>query len=528
MVNGDTTVEPDETFVVNLSSPSGATIADSQGQGTIVNDDFPQVSIDDVSVTEGNAGTKSATFTVTLSAASASTVTVDWATADVTASAASDYEGASGTLTFSAGTTSLPLPVTVKGDTAVEPDETFVVNLSSPSGVTIADGQGQGTILNDDGAAPAKAEMQSPPPGSTLASATATFTWSAGVGVTSYWLYVGTTHGGSQIYPGVSTTALSATVNGIPTNGATVYVRLWSRIGGTWVFNDYTYMASGTASAKAQIQTPVPGTTLPGSSVTFNWNTGSGVTSYWLYVGTTPGGSQIYPGANTTTLSATVNGIPTNGATVYVRLWSRIGGTWVFNDYTYTASGTAPAKAEIQTPVPGTTLPGASATFTWNPGSGVSSYWLYVGTTQGGSQVYPGASTTALSATVNGIPTNGAIVYVRLWSKIGGTWVFNDYTYTASGTTPAKAEIQTPVPGTTLPGASVTFAWNTGSGVSSYWLYVGTTQGGNQIFPGASTTALSATVNGIPTNGATVYVRLWSRIGGTWVFNDYTYTAAGP
>ncbi len=161
-VNGDTTVESNETFFVNLSSPSGATIADGQGQGTIVNDDavppppppVPTLAINDVTIAEGNSGTTIARFTATLSAASGSAVTVVYATANGTATAGSDYLAKSATLTFAAGANQQTIEVTVNGDTAVEPNETFVVNLSSPSGATIADSQGQGTISNDDAAAP--------------------------------------------------------------------------------------------------------------------------------------------------------------------------------------------------------------------------------------------------------------------------------------------------------------------------------------------------------------------------------------
>jgi hypothetical protein len=150
VVNGDTTVEPDETFYVNLSSPSGATIADNQGIGTISHDDLPTISINDVLVAEGNSGTANANFTVSLSAPAPGAVTVAWATANGTATAGSDYAAGSGTVTFALGESSKTVPVVVNGDTTVEPDETFVVNLTSPSGATIADNQGVGTISNDD------------------------------------------------------------------------------------------------------------------------------------------------------------------------------------------------------------------------------------------------------------------------------------------------------------------------------------------------------------------------------------------
>jgi hypothetical protein len=155
-INGDTAVEADETLVVNLSAASGATIAKAQGTATITNDDvalpppLPTLSIDDVAGNEGNAGTAAASFTVTLSAAAAGPVTVNYATADGTGTAGTDYLATSGTLTFAAGQTTKTITVTVNGDTAVEPTETFSVTLSTPSAATIAKATGAGTITNDD------------------------------------------------------------------------------------------------------------------------------------------------------------------------------------------------------------------------------------------------------------------------------------------------------------------------------------------------------------------------------------------
>ena len=111
------------------------------------------LSINDVSVTEGNAGTTTANFTVTLTPTSSQTVTVQYATADGSATAGSDYVATSGTLTFPPGTATQPIAVTVNGDTQFEANENFFVNLSAPTNATIADAQGIGTIVNDDGGA---------------------------------------------------------------------------------------------------------------------------------------------------------------------------------------------------------------------------------------------------------------------------------------------------------------------------------------------------------------------------------------
>ncbi len=153
LVNGDTLDEVNETFFVNLSNATNAAILDPQGLGTITdNDPKPSLSINDLpNITEGDSGTSTATFTVRLSAASGQTVTVNYATADGTATAGSDYVATNGTLTFNPGDTTKSIAVTINGDTSVEPDETFIVNLSSVSATaTISDSQGQGTIKNDD------------------------------------------------------------------------------------------------------------------------------------------------------------------------------------------------------------------------------------------------------------------------------------------------------------------------------------------------------------------------------------------
>jgi hypothetical protein len=150
-VVADLAFEPDETFFVNLSAPVGATIADGQAVGTILNDDQPSLSIGDAApVTEGNSGSTNATFTVTLSGASAQTVSVNYATASGTATAGVDFGTQAGTLVFTPGQVTRTVAVPVFGDTINETNESFFVNLSAPSGAVIADPQGQGTITDDD------------------------------------------------------------------------------------------------------------------------------------------------------------------------------------------------------------------------------------------------------------------------------------------------------------------------------------------------------------------------------------------
>jgi hypothetical protein len=110
----------------------------------------PSIRIGDANITEGHAGTAAASFTVTLSAPSTEAITVAYATADGTATAGSDYQAAPGTLTIPAGQTTGTITVLVNGDRLGEPNETFFVNLGNPTNATLADGQGVGTIVDDE------------------------------------------------------------------------------------------------------------------------------------------------------------------------------------------------------------------------------------------------------------------------------------------------------------------------------------------------------------------------------------------
>ena len=155
LVNGDTFQEDNETFLVKLSNVSAnATIFDDQAVGTILDDDRPPaIAIADVQVLEGDAGIVDAVFQLTTTRPIAQAVTVNFATADNTATIAdNDYESTSGVAIFAPNTTTTTLTVHVVGDNVNEEDESFFVNLSGASvNATIADSQASGTIYDDDG-----------------------------------------------------------------------------------------------------------------------------------------------------------------------------------------------------------------------------------------------------------------------------------------------------------------------------------------------------------------------------------------
>jgi hypothetical protein len=162
----DNVDEPDETLTATLGTPTNATLgSQTTATGTIDNDDVPTITVGSASAPEGNSGVTTFTFPITLSNPSARTITVKYATADVTtasvpaakrATAGQDYTPvATSTATFSPGETSKSFPVNVLPDRLIESDEVFAVQLSeaSPVGTLANGGLGVGAILNDDTAA---------------------------------------------------------------------------------------------------------------------------------------------------------------------------------------------------------------------------------------------------------------------------------------------------------------------------------------------------------------------------------------
>ena len=146
-ITGDNVDEIDEKATITLSSPNNATIDDATGILTVTDDDSPpSLSIDDVEIDEGT----SATFTVSLSSTSSKQIEVDYATSDGTASAGTDYQATSGTLTFLPGETSKTITVSIAQDDLPENNETTILTLSNSYNAFIEDDIGTLTINDDD------------------------------------------------------------------------------------------------------------------------------------------------------------------------------------------------------------------------------------------------------------------------------------------------------------------------------------------------------------------------------------------
>jgi hypothetical protein len=365
-----------------------------------------------------------------------------------------------------------------------------------------------------------QAAMISPAAGTVFAAPSATFAWTAGSGATGYYLYLGTTGAGSHdITASALLTTTGVTIAGLPVNGKAIYARLYTSINGALTYADYTY----TAATQATIISPAAGAVFTGPSVAFTWNAAAGSTAYYLQIGTTGVGSNnIYSSAGKTVTSYTFTAMPTNGGTIYVRLITNFNGTWVNSDTTYKAA----SRASITSPAAGTVLAGPTVAFTWSSASGITGYYLWIGSTGVGSNnIYNSALKLSTSYTYTAMPTNGETIYVRLTTNYNGTWVSSDYTYTAA----TQSSFIAPVAGGVLPGSSIPFTWTAAPGATGYYLWIGSTgAGSNNLYNSALKTGTSYTFTAMPINGETIYVRLITNFNGAWAHADYTYSAALP
>jgi hypothetical protein len=246
-ITADNLAEKDETLNLVLSAPVAAVIADASGVATIANDDGAALlSVNNLAVTEGNAGTTPVSFTITRTGNTNGTSTVTYRTSGGTAAAGSDYTAVgSTTVIFDPGQSTKTVTTNLAGDTADEANETFNLVLSAPVGATLADASGTAYITDEDG-------TTTPPPAPTFLSLNDPIVSESSSGTTATFTVTrsGATAGASSVK--VKTSGGTATVPG-----------------------DYTAVALTTVSfaggeTAKTVDVPIAGDNLPEASETFN------------------------------------------------------------------------------------------------------------------------------------------------------------------------------------------------------------------------------------------------------------------
>jgi len=361
--------------------------------------------------------------------------------------------------------------------------------------------------------------LTTPTPSSTFTSTNVTFDWTAATGATKYLLHLGTTGvGSSNVYSSGGVTGTTATAVNLPGNGETIYVRLYTYYGTAYATTDYTY----TDVTQSSLTTPTPSSTFTSTSVTFDWKTATGATKYLLHLGSTGvGSSNLDSSGQIAGTTFTFSSLPSNGETIYARLFTYWGTAYAYSDYTYTAL-TATA-ATLNTPTPGSTLVSPSTTFGWTAVTGATKYLLELGTTGvGSSNLYNSGGTTGTTATANNLPGNGETIYARLYTYFGTVAVSADSTYTDV----TQSVLTTPTPGSAFTSTSVTFDWTAATGATKYLVHVGSTGvGSSNLDSSGQIPGTTVTFTGLPNNSGAIYVRLYTYFGTASAYTDYTFTA---
>lgn len=369
------------------------------------------------------------------------------------------------------------------------------------------------------------AQLTSHVSGDTLASATTTLNWDTGTGVSGYVLWVGTQPKGYDLVAIDAGTSLSRNIT-TPVDGRIVYVTLWSLINGGYQSNEYWFRTAATAAQRpAAITNIANGTQLTSTTQTFDWDAGIGASQYALWIGTGPGAYDLYASLETgSNRTRTVSGLPANGGKIYVTLYSKIGSSWVPAASYFVAMNGQPAQ--ITTPANGSTLANQNLALTWAPSAAATRYYLWIGRSPGGYDLYAADEGLGLAHTVS-VPVDGTPVYVTLWSLIDGKVQSTTSAFKAANTAAGskRAFITSPANSTTLPGAQTTFTWAGGSGVTQYALWIGSTPSGYDLYAALEGLNTSQQVT-LPTDGRPLYVTLWSFIGGTYLPSHHQFTAA--
>ncbi|WP_325130215.1 putative Ig domain-containing protein [Arenimonas sp.] len=555
LVNGDTLNEPSETFFVNVTGVVNAVVVDGQGVGTIVNDDpLPSLAINDVTVVEGNAGTVNAVFTVTLGAASGQTVSVNYATADGTATQPADYTNTSGTLTFTPGQTTRTITVPVIGETVPEANETFFVNLSGATNATISDNQGVGTITNDD--VPVTVSPGALPNGTVAAAYSQAISASGGVGPYNFAVTAGALPAGLTLSPG-------GVLSGTPTAGGsfnfTVTATDSSPFPGPFS-GSQAYLLTIAPPTISLPATALAGGTL-GSAYSESITAASGGTAPYAYAvtaGALPGGLTLNPasGAITGTPSAlgtfnfsitatdsstgtgpytatqayaiTVIDVPPVANAVSVTVPFNAAATNVTLDIT----GGAPVSVAIGTAASNGTAIASGTSITYQPNAGYSGpdSFTYTATNSGGTSAPATVTVTVTDPVIsitNGNPLTGtvAVAYTQTFSFNGGTAPWSGYQVTnlpagvsITGTTANTVTVS----GT--PTEAGTFTLNVSATDSSTGNGPFTVGQAFSLSIGAPTLTLSPAAGSLNAPYAVAYSQAFSAGGGT---GPYSYAVTG-
>lgn len=279
-----------------------------------------------------------------------------------------------------------------------------------------------------------KARLISPEPSKTLTNNRHTFRWSKPPNTNAYDLIIGTKgFGSNDIRKSEVSYSDKITVSNLPSDGKAVYVRLWTQYRSqltdwknTWRYRDYRITGYSPHIDTASLLRPKPGSIIQTQSTVFSWDAPTGSQAFDLTVGTQGAGSDNIRQSKVikNTSQITVNNIPENNGTLYVRLWTLKNDNWSYSDFTYQLNKT---KAELLGLKNNSTIKSGKRTLQWDAPSRVTHYDIVIGTKGPGSDNIRSTAPFLGNTLKTQLPKGK--VYVRLWTQ-KEEWQYNDYVFT--------------------------------------------------------------------------------------------------
>jgi len=328
----------------------------------------------------------------------------------------------------------------------------------------------------------------------------------------------------------------SAPAGAIDEPDRVVYIRLWTKLNGVWRYSDSRFAVSDLA---AQFVYPIAGAVDVDITKPLRWNAIAGADAYSLAVGRTLGSSELLNVTDLTKTSYTIATLP-GYEILYARLGTKVQGVWRYRDAKFAAM---PATALLRAPADGLAGVPTTTSFWWTSVPGVQSYYLYVGRTPGAKDVVNSGEIRDTSYEVKGMPEMTPL-YVRLWTKLNGTWRYVDSSFTSGVPPPivtAPPQVSQPDPadpgrflsprhGEVVAGGTITFNWTASTGAAGYHLSLGTAPGADDVARSADVqTETQFVVSGIP-NGMTLYARLYTKATAADLgrYVDVVFTTESP
>ena len=441
---------------------------------------------------------------------------------------------------------------------------------------------------------PGLARLAYPVNGSTTADFSQAARWTEVTGAEAYYLYVGSAVGAKNLVDTGEIHQTSYFMSNLP-KGQLLFARLWIKHGGVWRYSDSSFASP---AVLATITHPPD----RASGVDFNrpytWTAAPNAQAYYLYVGSSPGakdfvnsgelqqtsysggGRWYQPLSPSLAWAEPVDSSPASGfamildgnridlglpsplgcadptdtsscyevpmpsvsgvwhavqvsaynefgeaanvpvvftpgvTTAYIRLWTKIAGTWRYVDSSFTPAKFTP---EFIYPAYGISNVDVTKALSWTAVPGADAYSLSAGLAPGGRDLLDVAevrATSYLAAGLASLPPNRR-AFVRLGARVQGVW---RYTNTMFGTL-QLASLTFPGNGSAQVPRSTCFYWTGSVGVQAYYLYVGTTAGAKDVINSWETSSQSYCANTLP-GSTTLYARLWTKLNGTWRFVD--------